>query len=1502
MKEDIISPEKLIKGAGRRGGGGGSPPPPPPPPPPHTPIEGLEGINIEGSKKLSRTETEVCDLISEGPIEGLVSGNYNYVGTIGKIGWNQVQFSPFAGSKPFLRSVYWKNVPVIDDGGNFNYTSVNFSGDFGQQKSAGFLQSNLSTPTNTFDSLPFASRSLNINEPLRQGSSFKKIYDLRSKNINKIILTIKVDVLYDQQNDPNLDRQDYPGGYKQSTTIGDIRDHTISYNFKVYKMTSSASGNTVTKVIDRNDSSVGKITQGFLHRFDFDVSQFYNLDTENASFIGWRLEVTRLSTESPKINIRDMASIHSITEIFAEKFIYPKVAIFRSLFGTDYFSSVPPRAYDTKLLKVKIPSNYDPIKKTYDGDWNGNFSDVQHPSGVGLYWTDNPAWIYYDLITNQRYGLGKYISAVDLDKWGLYQIAQYCDTIVEGSIDSVGRDANGGYCEARFTCNAIINDFSDAYTLINDFASIFRGLSYYANGLIYATSDMPREAYTLYNNSNVENGEFTYASSSRKVRNTVAVIRFNDSTNYSRPTVEYCEDPEGIRKYGIRKLEMSAFGCTSRGQAYRLGKWALISEQLESETINFAAGFDALSLRPGDIIKIQDRNRTIDRLGGRVLGIKTTPNSHEFILDQPFNDLTGYLNTIGASKYKFNILTPTSRTTGNFYSDFLTGSIRSEIQTGLFSVNNITGVSGFNPIPDSKITRITCEKLFDTNEYILSTGAVWTIEQTGKATSYFMTPETEFFKVINLTEIDKYKISVNAIEHNPSKYNAIESGLSAAEPDSSFVPGVVTILDAGTPSSLNLITNVNDLRISGVIGAQAEPTSGPGARETFYWKIFSKTGTNFIGGDLVTNFTNSNGNTVQVPKEDFLIGNSSVTFPTTSFGIDATNQIYFFRVYGVNSYGFISSSFIANNINFSSTFLDDLTNLINLGSFKYGTENDGVQSVAAPPAVNTFNDVGMSLSWKIINLFPNVKTWNPGELTYRIDYITGDTFDEQFIFKTQITGFPDLLSPTTASYSLYENVTTPPYSSGLGIFSGLVDLTGFLIAIDAQTGLNGKFTSQLTSASNRFTNPNGFLVGRFGNPIPILDTKPSAPEEGYSVENLTIDAQNKPAFTLEGLDVPDVGGVFIYYTEIDSGKLDKSYINEILQESKSNLSKSFISGLFSSGIQVCEADRNGDNFESNQSFINQTQPGSPIKSGYIIYNGFDAFRNLLMNSSNVGRSYQGGLSDTFYKHPNGGAFTLTDIQENRKLIDVLLQATGLGPPLPVTGALADIFNKQEILNMSGFLQSQIDTLSGNLIETGENLRSRISVLSGIVGSIGQAVSGISGSLVTISGGFLDISGGFVNLSGAAVLKTGQNNLSGSYNLANGFSSQINFGTGTNDIYLYGSSGNICFDSASGKVFSLNSYASGSLFSVAKYAGLPLIDIYENTINLGYGISPNENSGFINIRENVNVSGTGIFKSVNIIDDTYTNASAGSFPLPANTVGFMPFYISGILYKVPFYNL
>ena len=1334
---------KVLRGAGG-GGGGGQSCTPSPPPDPHTPVEANEGIYKYGSKGFSRTETEVTDLICEGPIEGLVTGKYTFIGQANQIGWTSYNFNTYPTNNPYLRSVFWKNVSLIDDAGNYNYSQINFRYDNGNQTTTTNLTSNL--PSYYSPNIPQASRSLPIGETLRYGPNFAKSYDFKSTNITALILSLKITSLYDQQNDPNVDKQTFDLGCGQtvkiSQTAGDIRDREIKYAFKVFKITRSGT----TLVISTTGSSKGKITSGFIDTFRFDLPANANTD----ELLGWRMEIERTTQESTVANLKDFVTVDAVTEILSENYIYPKTAIFKSLFTSEYFSNVPDRSYDVKLLKVKIPSNYDPILRTYNGDWDGTFKQ-------DLYWTDNPAWCYYDLLTNKRYGLGKYIKDKQIDKWGIYQISQYCDTIVS--------DGYGGL-EPRFTCNAIINDFSDAFSLLNDMASIFRGMSYYANGSIFAIADMPKDPYILFTNSNVENGDFNYSSSSKKTRNTVAVIRYNDANYSSKPTVEHVEDPDGIRKYGIRKLEITAFGCTSRGQAYRLGKWALASEQLETETIDFVAGLDSVYLKPGDVIKIQDSNRMINRLGGRVLGITTgIGGKHKFVLDEEFNNISGYFgDNFPGQTYKFEILTPTSRVTGTNYSDFTNNYERSEIQSGLFQLNSsfVTKATGYDP--EKTLTEIYCNKVFNATDYNLYTGAIWTAQTTGN--SFGLNTETELYRVIGISEIEPFKYNINAMEYNPSKYLYVESGFSFVDTPVLTPP---TVKEASYSSGIKLY-ETEDLYLNYAISGATDIINN----ETNYWKTYVKTGSNFSNNDLQIQYTNMQGTIVNVPKEEFLL--SSLDVPSNNSVVSGNyiptgnNRTYYFRVYGVNSKGNYSSNFTAGNFYFSSDLLGDYTNLIELNDFNYNSTYDDLttvpvvgdnpgqfQSVALNTA-NLIHDKTLNFKWTLNNLALPLKIWKNNELTYRLRFGTGN-FDGSGP-NNETSNYISTVYYSDASASSEFLASTGFSNTNLQSYLKDDVVSGFWVAIDARETNGGvKYTSQQTLAGAAFNQPHGYLFGLFKN-----DQMTS---EKYDLTNATnyITSDNNISITIKDIEAY-VGSIYVFFTDqiAATGYLTSSNLNKIMYEQFDSTKsyKSFIRSLSGSGIQLREAFFNGaDTFITSNSFLKSDGTGGIIKSGYMSLRPSTQFEDNLMNQYtkdfDVGSSYDvGGYqknSDNsvvnsvpvyYGSYPDGLTTTYrfprvnnigTAVDTDRQIVNNLVFLPQVNTsPISISNNLSNLIDSGTLSAVTGNFIGLINALSGdafikNKINSGNLTLANsynVNILSGNI-NINSGTLGISGT-------------------------------------------------------------------------------------------------------------------------------------------------------------------------------
>ena len=474
----------------------------------------------------------------------------------------------------------------------------------------------------------------------------------------------------------------------QDTTNGDLNGSAVSFSID-----RQVSGGGFVEVI--NDTISGKTTTKYQR-------SYYVPLTGNGP---WEIRVRRITADSTSSAIQNKTYLDSYTEVVESKLRYPNSALVALRVDASQFSAIPRRSYDMKLLRVRVPVNYDPGTRTYSGVWNGTFK---------IAWTDNPAWCFYDLVTSTRYGLGGYIPESQVDKWALYRVAQYCDQLVPNGL--------GGF-EPRFTCNLYLQTREQAYKVVQDMASIFRGMVYWSGGAITVTQDAPSDAVYQFAPGNVVDGEFAYQGSSAKARHTVALVTWNDPDDFYRQKVEYVEDAAGIARYGIVQSDVVALGCTARGQAHRVGKWLLFSEQSESEIVTFRTGLEGAVVRPGDIIKVADPVRGGMRLGGRI----AAATASTVTLDQELPaDLPWRISVV--------------------------------LQNGTVEERLVGPVSGRTltvTIPFSSVPQVD---------------AIWML-----ASSII---EPQLFRVVSVAERDPGVHEVTALAHNPSKYAAIEEGLA----------------------------------------------------------------------------------------------------------------------------------------------------------------------------------------------------------------------------------------------------------------------------------------------------------------------------------------------------------------------------------------------------------------------------------------------------------------------------------------------------------------------------------------------------------------------------------------------------------------------------------------------------------------------------------------------------------------------------------------------------
>lgn len=446
----------------------------------------------------------------------------------------------------------------------------------------------------------------------------------------------------------------------------------------------------------------------------------------------YKVRVLRLSADSNDQYLFNDTWVDSIGEIVDTPMNYPNSVLVGLKVNSEQFgSSMPSRSYLIRGLKIRVPSNYDENTNTYNGVWDGTFK---------LQSSSNPAWILFDLLTNARYGLGKFVSESMIDLGQLYQIGRYCDEEVD--------DGFGGK-EKRFAINTQITSRQDAYRLIQDIAGAFRGMVFWAGGMVNIMQDSPSDPVMLFTNANVKDGLFTYKGSARKDRPSVALITYNNKQDGYKQNVEYVEDQEAMARYGERKTEAVAFGCTSRGQAHRVGLWLLYTARMESDMITFTAGLDASFLMPGETVLIQNKYRAGKRNSGRIVSF--TKNS--ITLDAPVS----------------------LKKSGSF--------IRIINQEGKIVERDI------NETGDN-ITKVTFKTALATADQPVANG-VWTITEPD------LVPMRARVVAIAQGETPG-SFDITVVQNNASKYQAIDNGAA-------LVPENTTVLDPTYSKPSNLV-------------------------------------------------------------------------------------------------------------------------------------------------------------------------------------------------------------------------------------------------------------------------------------------------------------------------------------------------------------------------------------------------------------------------------------------------------------------------------------------------------------------------------------------------------------------------------------------------------------------------------------------------------------------------------------------------------------------------
>ena len=470
-----------------------------------------------------------------------------------------------------MKSIYFDNTPVQNKDGSYNFNNVQLDGRVGSQVQ------DVIAGFNTSEKEVSVGTQVRKNLPITRTVTDSKVSRLR--------LTIGVQSLFSQA--------------ENGDTSGTTVELVITIGSQSYPVSIS-----------------GKYSSQYLQQHTFD----------NLPPVPFTVKVERVTEDSKSQRLQNNTVWSSYTELIDRELSQSHTALIGVKFDSEYFSNIPARTYDLLGLRVKVPSNYDTRTRKYTGMWDGAFKTD---------WTDNPAWILYDVVTSKRYGLGNRLGEFGADKWTLYQVSQYCDQLVP--------DGFGGQ-EPRFTCNAWLTEQRSAYDVINDICSIFRAMPVWNGQQLTVVMDRPSDPVWTYTNANIEKDGFNYTFSAKKARHNAIQVEYADKDNGYEKAIEYVSDDESIRRNGLNVKKITAFGCTSRGQAHRTGLWLLQTEKLETKTVTFTVGAEGLMHVPGDIIKVADTYYAGTNVGGRVLSV----NGKKVTLDREIsvngNSYFSYIN------------------------------------------------------------------------------------------------------------------------------------------------------------------------------------------------------------------------------------------------------------------------------------------------------------------------------------------------------------------------------------------------------------------------------------------------------------------------------------------------------------------------------------------------------------------------------------------------------------------------------------------------------------------------------------------------------------------------------------------------------------------------------------------------------------------------------------------------------------------------------------------
>ncbi|RSC60137.1 host specificity protein J [Citrobacter amalonaticus] len=383
-------------------------------------------------------------------------------------------------------------------------------------------------------------------------------------------------------------RLKWPSLFRQEDD-GDLVGYSINYAIDL--QTDGGAWQTVI-----NTRVTGKTTSGYERSHRIALPQ---------AGTTWTVRLRKITADANSAKIGDAMTLQSYTEVIDAKLRYPNTALLYIEFDSSQFNgSIPQISCEPRGRVIRVPDNYNPETRTYGGTWTGAFKWA---------WTDNPAWVFYDLVVTDRFGLGNRLTAANIDKWTLYQVAQYCDQPVP--------DGKGGSgTEPRYICNVYVQNRNEAYTVQRDFAAIFRGMTYWGGDQIVALADMPRDIDYTYTRANVIDGQFVYSSSTTKTRYTTALVSWSDPDNAYADAMEPVFEQSLVARYGFNQLELTAIGCTRQSEANRKGRWGILTNN-KDRVVTFSVGLDGNIPQPGYVIAVADEMLSGKVTGGRISSV-----------------------------------------------------------------------------------------------------------------------------------------------------------------------------------------------------------------------------------------------------------------------------------------------------------------------------------------------------------------------------------------------------------------------------------------------------------------------------------------------------------------------------------------------------------------------------------------------------------------------------------------------------------------------------------------------------------------------------------------------------------------------------------------------------------------------------------------------------------------------------------------------------------------